>query len=97
MALTYTETFTLSRDEAFIGRVQVAALHFATYIQNEGPGTPGHSSRYKWAQTTALQPEATARQIVPVVVMEPQVQDAGAAITDTDLQVAVETTVNRLI
>lgn len=84
-------------DLTFRGRVKVSALKYADYILNEAATVPGHSSRYRWAQTTFQQPDMQAQQIQPPVVMDSAVQAAGAAITDTALQTAVEGVVNKMI
>lgn len=97
MALTYTESATLMRDEPFIGRVKVAGLKFTDYILNESPSTMGHSARYRWAQRFAAQPDIEAHALTPLVVIDPAVQDAGSAIEDAPLQVAVEGVVNKFV
>jgi hypothetical protein len=51
----------------------------------------------KWAQDTFKNPDVSANTIMPVLVMDPKVQEAGAAITDVDLQTALETSVNKII
>jgi len=84
-------------DAAFRGRVKVACLKFATYIMDEAASVPAHATRIKWAQQTFGNPEVTTTQVVPVCVMDNQVQTDGAAITDEALQTAVETSVNKLI
>lgn len=97
MALTYEDSAALMNDPAFRGRVKVACLKFATYIMDEAPSVPAHSTRIKWAQQTTANPEVSATQIIPTVVMDGQVQADGAAITDPNLQTAVETSVNKLL
>lgn len=95
--MTYEESSTLMNDIAFRGRIKVAVLKYSTYIFGEPPETVAHNSRYKWAQTTASSPDASAGQIQPIVVMDPQVQIEGAAITDAALQTSVEAVVNRIM
>ena len=95
--MTYEESAALMVDPAFRGRVKVAGLKYATYIQGEVPNTAGHSSRYRWAQQMALTPDQVAAQIQPMVVMDGQVQTDGAAIGDPQLQTAVEAVVNKFI
>jgi hypothetical protein len=98
MAMTYPESAALMVDPDFRGRVKVACLKYADYIHNEGPGTPGHTSRLRWAQQTFQSPDSVAAQTQPPVVMDVAVQDAGgAAITDAALQSAVEGVVNKFI
>ena len=95
--MTYVESATLMNDIEFRGRIKVSCLKYADYIHNEGPGTAGHTSRLRWAQSVYQNPEGTATQIQPPVVMDTAVQGAGAAITDEALQNAVENVVNRMI
>lgn len=97
MALDYAATAALIMDDAFRSRVKVACLKFATYISDEAANVPAHATRIKWSQTTLANPDASTTQVTPVVVMDVEVQQYGAEITDAALQTAVETTVNKLI
>ena len=95
--MTYEESAALMQDMTFRGRCKVAALKYADSIMIEASSVPAHSSRYKWAQNTFLQPDLVAMQVQPPTVMDPGVQSAGAAVTDVALQGAVETVVNKMI
>lgn len=95
--MDYTESAALMRDQAFHGRVKVAGLKYTTYVLAEDPAMPGHSSRYNWAKNFAIQPDMSATQIQPMVVMDTQVQTDGAAITDEALQTSVEAVVNKMV
>jgi hypothetical protein len=97
MALTYEETYALTKDTAFRGRVNVSCCHYAAYITDEAPDVPAHSTRYKWAQNTLASPEMAVNQVISTVVNDDAVQADGAAITDAALQTAVETAVQKLI
>jgi|SRR6185369_748279 len=97
MALTYTASAALMADVDFVNRVKVACLRYADFIFNEAINTPAHSTRIRWAQNTTESPDHAAQTLTPPVVMDPKVQQDGAAITDTNLQSAVETTINRLM
>ncbi len=97
MALDYKATADLMNDVEFRGRVKVSCLHFANYIVGEATTVPAHNTRYKWAQQTMLMPDASAGQVIPVVVMDDAVQQDGAAITDAALQPAVENAVNKML
>ncbi|HEY1242227.1 MAG TPA: hypothetical protein VGF16_16800 [Bryobacteraceae bacterium] len=87
MALTYDDSAQLMNDAQFRGRVKVAALTYAQYIALQ-PATSG--ARIRWAQQVMQQPDAMATVLTPPTVMNPNVQAAGAAITDPDLQSAVQ-------
>lgn len=95
--MTYEETFELSKDTVFRGRVAVACTKFASYITDEAPSVPAHPTRYKWAQQTLVVPDVAAGVVIPTVVWDPSVQAAGAAVTDPALQSAVEVAVAKLI
>lgn|SRR5262245_49140243 len=97
MALTYQQSADLMADVAFKDRVKVACLNFAGYILNEAASVTAHQTRIKWAQRTFAQPEAVAMEVISPTVMDAAVQTDGAAITDTALQTAVETTVNKML
>jgi len=95
MAIDYKATNALMHDPDFIGRTRVACLHFASYVSGEADDVPAHNTRMKWAQGTFENPDGAAAAIMPILVMDPKVQTAGVAITDVDLQSAVETSVNK--
>jgi hypothetical protein len=92
--LDYTNSALLMNDMTFRGRVKVACLKFATYIQGEPDITPAHNTRFKWAQNTIANPDQTAGAVAPSVVMDPAVQSAGDTIDDASLQSAVENAIN---
>ena len=95
--MTYEETFDLSKDATFRGRVSVACTKFAAYITDEAPNIPSHPTRYKWAQDTLVAPDVAAGVVIPTVVWDANVQGNGASVSDADLQGAVEAAVQKLI
>jgi len=97
MAMTYEETAALMKDPVFRDRVGIACVNYARYITDEAASTPAHNTRYRWATQTMQSPEVAVNQVIPTVVTDNAVQDAGAAITDEALQSAVETAVNKLL
>jgi hypothetical protein len=98
MALTYSDSATLMNDINFRGRIKVSLLNFANQVLAEASTTPAHNTRLKWAQNALLQPDFTAQQIQPNVVMDPSVQSSGgSSIDDPTLQTAVENTIENLI
>ena len=72
-------------------------MHFAQYILNELPTAAAHNTRIKWAHSTYQNPDMAAQQVTPPTVMEDQVQAAGAAVSDANLQTAVERALEKLI
>ena len=103
MALDYAQSAALMSNAAFRDRAKVGCLKYADYILAEAITVPAHSTRLKWAQAVYRNPDSEAQQIMPGLVMDPKVQDAGvdadgnSNITDPDLQSAVEATVNKYI
>lgn len=97
MALTYEETAELMKDQIFRSRVTVACTKYASYITDEQPNVPAHPTRYKWAQQTLVAPDVSANNVMPTVVWDASVQVSGAAVTDPELQGAVEIAVQKLI
>jgi hypothetical protein len=95
--MTYAESAALMQDIEFRGRVKVAVVKFADYIQNEPVNTPRHTAALRWAQRTFQQPDMVATEVQPPTVMDSAVQSAGEAVTDEALQSAVESVVNKMM
>jgi hypothetical protein len=95
--MTYDESAALMTDSEFRGRIKVASLKYADSISNEPTTIPAHNTRMRWATTCMQQPDMTAAQLQPPVVMDAAVQADGSAITDDALQGSVETVVNKLM
>lgn len=97
MAMTNEESAALMTDPAFRGRVKVACLKYADTIMIDAEAAAGRTAQLRWAAQTFQQPDITAQQVQPPTVMDAAVQQAGAAITDTALQGAVESVVNKML
>jgi hypothetical protein len=97
MALTYEESAALMNDTDFRSRIMVACLKFADYILAEQNSVPAHNTRLRWASACVASPQMTAVQVQPTTVMQDSVQEQGAEISDADLQIAVETSVNQML
>jgi hypothetical protein len=97
LTMTYNESAALMTNMEFRGRVKVAALKYADSIINEPNTTPAHNTRLRWASSCEQNPDMTASQLQPPTVMDPAVQVAGPEISDTGLQGAVETVVNKML
>ena len=95
--MTYTESAALMVDIEFRGRIKVAAIKYADSIIGEPTGTPAHNTRLRWAQQCEMNPDGTAAQLAPPVVMDAAVQADGAEISDEMLQASVEVTVNKMM
>lgn len=97
MAIDYATSADLMGDPTFQGRCRIACLRYASYINGEDVSVPAHNTRMRWAQQTISNPDGSVGQIMPVLIWDDAVQASGAAITDPDLQSAVETSVNKFI
>lgn len=95
--MTYLESSELMQNVEFQGRVKVAVLRFSDSIMIEATSVPAHNTRMRWAQNAMQNPQMVAAQIQPPTVMDPAVQQDGAAVTDAALQAAVEGVVNKLL
>jgi hypothetical protein len=93
MAMTYEESNLLMQDPAFRGRVKVAALTYAQYLSLE----PATNAQMRWIQNTMAAPDQMAMTLTPPTVMNPNVQTAGAAVTDEQLQAAVQAVANQFM
>ncbi|HKB37696.1 MAG TPA: hypothetical protein VKD72_14710 [Gemmataceae bacterium] len=74
-------------DLNFRSRVKAAALQYALFIQTQ-PNNP--NSRANWAQRMLQSPDQLAQQLAGGVVMNINVQQAGAGVTDQNLATAVQ-------
>ncbi len=97
MALTYTQSALLMKNPDFIDRVKVAVLKYANFILAEATTTSQHNARHRWALVAMAAPDSVAQTVAQPVVMDPQVQADGSAITDTNLQTSVEVVLNSSI
>jgi hypothetical protein len=93
--LDYDSSAKLMNDMDFRGRIKVACLHFASYIQGEEPTVAAHNTRYQWAQQTMMNPDMAAARFAPAVVGDPNVQSLGDTIDDASLQTATETAIQK--
>ena len=71
----------------FRNRVKAAALQYALYIQTQANNS---NSRANWAQRMLQSPDQMAMQLAGGVVMNVNVQQAGADVTDQNLAAAVQ-------
>jgi len=95
--LDYNTSALLQNDFAFRGRVRVACLHFATYVRDEATSVPAHTTRYRWSQECFQNPDMKAQAVQPIVVMDPNVQSQGDAISDSELQSATEVAIQSFL
>lgn len=96
-AAGYRDYYNLATNPVFLQRLQVAVIHFAAYILGEAPSTPNHASRYNWAKTASMNPQAVAQAIATSVVLDGNVQTALGSVTDANLQAAAEAQIGMLL
>lgn len=96
MALTQDESATLMNDFTFRGRVKVCIITYAQYLR-EQTASPLRGSQATWCAQAQGQPDAMAAQLTPLVVLNPNVQAAGGAVTDIDLQAATQAVVDEMV
>lgn len=95
--MTYDAAATLMQDFGFRGRIKVAALKYADAILAEPVTTIAHTSRLKWALGCEQNADMVAMQLQSLAVLNPAVQEAGAAVTDEALQSVIESVAFRLM
>ena len=94
---TYSEIYTLSKDAAFLGKVEVAVTKYMDYILGEPTDTVNHTHRWQWATGIATNgPGITAARISPFVAWDGTIQANLGASSDAQIQSAVEAWVNRV-
>ena len=90
MALSYQQASDLMKDPNFVGRIKIACMHYASY---RGKGA--------WATLVVQSPDVAAANILPVVIMDSNIQNSsagdGSDVPDATLQSAVETAVNNML
>jgi ribosome-interacting GTPase 1 len=97
MPLTLEESAALMNDQTMKGKAKVAMLRYCDTILIEADSTLGHTSRVRWAQQAMQQPEIWVNQLYPNVIMDPAIQEAGAAATDQQIQAATEAVINKTV
>lgn len=87
---TYQDRAALMRDDAFLGRVTIAATIGAFAVITEDAGTPDHAIRVKLAGYVLREPEVVARRLMVVLsALAPATVTAGVVsvpLTDAQLQ-----------
>jgi len=92
--MTLEESANLINDPSFRGRVKVAALIYAQYLSLQPNNS---SSTSNWIFQTLRAPDQVALTLTPSVVINPNVQIAGANVADPDLQAAVQSVATSLM
>lgn len=95
---TYAQVNDLSKDSAFLGKLEVAVVKYTDYILAEDTATPNHTKRWNWAvQVANSGPASVAGRIAPMVTWDSTIQANLSSSTDAQIQAAVEAWINRLL
>lgn len=95
---TYAEIDTLSKDAAFVGKLEVAVIKYTEYILSEDPATAYHAVRMRWANTVVQSGAAPVVSKIALAVAFDSVMQANlASYTDAQLQSAAEVRINRIM
>lgn len=96
--IAYKDAFALLDDGELQARVRYAILHSAAYILIEDKETVDHANRVDWAHKAFReQLQMPLRQVLLYVITDANVQTAGAAVTDVQLQGAVDAILPTLV
>lgn len=92
----YTEL--AAHDDAFRKRCSIAVSKYAIYILNEDPAVALHSSRAAWAKSAISNSDGIVNQLMNAIVLDGKFTQQNplnfTTTTDSDLQIAVEATIN---
>jgi hypothetical protein len=95
--LSQEQSAALMSDFTFRGRVKVCCVKYADSIVIASVAVSTHTAAVKWAFRCFQVPDTVAGEVQPGAVMDGKVQSEGSAVTDQDLQSAVEATVGKTI
>jgi hypothetical protein len=95
--LNQDQSAQLMTDPTFRGRVKVCCLKYADSVLISTTPVAQQTASVKWAFRCFQMPDTTAQDVQPSAVMDPKVQTAGSAVSDSDLQSAVEASVAKII
>ena len=96
MAMNYTEASTLERNSWFRDRVQVSVSTYTNYLLNTPTDDPDYDSKTAAGTRMAQQYQTMVSTLVFTLSGDSEVQAAGPAIPDPQLQSIVEKTINKL-
>lgn len=75
-------------------RVTAAVAQLSADITNEAPGTPNHEARASWAEMALANAQGIGENAMWSVVMNPTINAAGEAATDSDILFATSAWIN---
>src|ERR1019366_575037 len=93
---SYAALIAVATNPGFLLRVQLAVVKFAMYILDEAGSVTNHANRKLWAQTAVVGSMGVANTIAPSLVLDNNVSVNLTAITDAQLQAAVENQIQAL-
>lgn len=95
---TYNELLTLATDSDLIARTRVACVVASYAVGVEVGTTPNHAARTEWAKRVFSNPEFEASRMLWILLAMNKTLTVAQikAVSDTDLQTAVDGAVNIL-
>lgn len=93
MAMNYTEAGTLQTNSWFKDRVRIATSVYSNYLLNTPTDDPQFDAKQSVATRIAQQYEMVVNQLLFTLSGDSEVQTAGPAIPDSQLQQIVEKTI----
>jgi hypothetical protein len=93
MAMNYTEANTLMTNSWFRDRVRVSTSTYANYLLNTDAEDPEYDQKINAATRLANQSEMVVNTLMFTLCGDAEVQLAGPAIPDAQLQAIVEKTI----
>jgi hypothetical protein len=92
---TYLEKQNLALEADFQKRVTFAIAKYAQYVAATTSSTePNYFQTVTWARRTLINPNELLYKIMPALLQEAQIDVDLGAITDANLQSAVESVIN---
>lgn len=89
--IAYDVAYKLLDDQTFQIRIRYAMLRTAAAILAEDPNVKKHQARVEWAQKALVEGlQMPFRQVLLNVITDPNVSNAGAAVSDAQIQAAVD-------
>lgn len=91
---TYLEIYGLKNDAEFKSRIGTALVNYATYLLGQPADRPWHEQEVAWSRRASVSTDDMVYRVMGFVLGDASVQADLGAISDTQLQVVVETAVS---
>lgn len=77
-------------------RTFAAVLVLANYILSEAPSTENHAARLVWAKAALISPNTAVSEMMPALVTNGTIANAGESATDNDIEWVVGNRVSEI-